>query len=104
MRWCTYVAHFLGGMFLVNAIPHSVSGLLGRAFPSPFASPPGQGESTALINVLWGAFNLVVGYVLISRVSTFDLRRTRDVLLIGAGGLLMAVMLSQLFGPLYGGA
>ncbi len=104
MRWCTYVAHFLGGMFLVNAIPHSVSGLLGRAFPSPFASPPGQGESTALINVLWGAFNLVVGYVLISRVSTFDLRRTRDVLLVGAGGLLMAVMLSQLFGPLYGGA
>ena len=104
MRWCTYVAHFLGGMFLVNAIPHSVSGLLGRAFPSPFASPPGQGESTALINVLWGAFNLVVGYVLISRVSTFDLRRTRDVMVVGTGGLLMAVMLSQLFGPLYGGA
>ena len=104
MRWYTYVALFLGGMFLVNAIPHSVSGLLGRAFPSPFASPPGQGESTALINVLWGAFNLVVGYVLISRVSTFDLRRTRDVLLVGAGGLLMAVILSQLFGPLYGGA
>jgi len=101
MRWYTYVAHFLGGMFLVNAIPHSISGLLGRAFPSPFASPPGQGESTALINVLWGAFNLIVGYVLISR---FDLRRTRDVLVVGTGGLLMAVMLSQLFGPLYGGA
>ena len=56
MRWHTYVAHFPGGMFLVNAIPHSVSGLLGRAFPSPFASPPGQGESTALINVLWEGF------------------------------------------------
>jgi len=104
MRWYTYVAHFLGGMFLVNAIPHSISGLLGRAFPSPFASPPGQGESTALINVLWGTFNLIVGYVLISRVSTFDLRRTLDVMVVGAGGLLMAVMLSQLFGPLYGGA
>ena len=104
MRWYTYVAHFLGGMFLVNAIPHSISGLLGRAFPSPFASPPGQGESTALIKVLWGAFNLIVGYVLISRVSTFDLRRTRDVLVVGTGGLLMAVILSQLFGPLYGGA
>ena len=104
MRWYTYGAYFFGGVFLVNAIPHSVSGLLGRAFPSPFSSPPGQGESTALINVLWGTFNLVVGYLLVSRVGTFDLRRTRDVLVVGAGGLLMAVMLSQLFGALYGGA
>ena len=48
MRWYTYVAYFFGGAFLVNAIPHSVSGVLGRAFPSPFSSPPGQGESTDL--------------------------------------------------------
>ena len=40
MRWYTYVAYFFGGAFLVNAIPHSVSGVLGRAFPSPFSSPP----------------------------------------------------------------
>ena len=53
--------------------------------------------------MLWGSFNLVVGYLLVSRVGTFDLRRTRDVLVVGAGGLLMAVMLSQLFGALYGG-
>ena len=88
----------------MNAIPHSVSGLLGRAFPSPFSSPPGQGESTALINVLWGTVNVVIGYLLVSRVGTFELRRTRDVLVVGAGGLLMALMLSQVFGRLYGGA
>ena len=103
MRWYAYVAYFFGGVFLVNAIPHSVSGVLGRAFPSPFSSPPGQG-ATALVNVLWGTFNLVVGYLLVSRVGTFVLRRTREVLVVGAGGLLMAVMLAQLFGPLYGGA
>ena len=103
MRWYTYVAYFFGGAILVNAIPHSVSGVLGRAFPSPFSSPPGEGESTALINVLWGTFNLVVGYLLVARVGAFDLRRTRDVLVVGAGGLLMAVMLTQIFGRLYGG-
>ncbi len=37
MRWYTYVAYFFGGAFLVNAIPHSVSGVLGRAFTSPFS-------------------------------------------------------------------
>ena len=57
-----------------------------------------------MINVLWGTFNLVVGYLLVSRVGTFDLRRTRDVLIVGAGGFLMAVMLTQIFGSLYGGA
>ena len=104
MRWYIYVAYFLGGAFLVNAVPHLVSGLTGRAFPSPFASPPGQGESTALVNVLWGTFNLVVGYLLVCRVGKFELRRSRDVLVAAAGGLLMAVMLAQAFGQLYGGS
>ena len=104
MRWYIYVAYFLGGAFLVNAVPHLVSGLTGRAFPSPFASPPGQGESAALVNVLWGTFNLVVGYLLVCRVGKFELRRSRDVLVAAVGGLLMAVMLAQAFGQLYGGS
>ena len=103
MRWYISVAYFFGGAFLANAIPHLVSGLTGRAFPSPL-DPPGQGESTALVNVLWGTLNLVVGYLLVCRVGRFDLRSNRDVLLVGAGGLLMALMLTQVFGPLYGGA
>ncbi len=103
MRWYVYVAYFFGGAFLVNALPHLINGLSGRPFPTPFASPPGQGESPALVNVLWAALNLVIAYLLISRVGVFEFRRTRDVLLIGAGGLLMAVMLSQAFGIIYGG-
>ncbi len=103
MRWYVYVAYFLGGAFLVNALPHFINGLSGRPFPTPFASPPGQGESPALVNVLWAALNLIIAYLLISRVGAFELRRTRDVLLVGAGGLLMAVMLSQAFGSFYGG-
>jgi len=104
MKWYVYVAYFFGGAFLVNAIPHFVSGVTGHPFPSPFASPPGQGESSAMVNVLWGTLNFVIAYLLIGRVGTFQLRRTRDALIVGVGGLLMAIMLSRAFGMLYGGA
>jgi len=36
MPWYHYVSYFFGGMFLANAIPHFVSGMMGRAFQSPF--------------------------------------------------------------------
>jgi hypothetical protein len=103
MKWYTYVAYFFGGAFLVNAIPHFVSGVTGHPFPSPFSSPPGEGESPAIVNVLWGSFNFVMAYLLIGRVGSFELRRTRDVLIVAIGGLLMAFMLSQAFGKVYGG-
>lgn len=32
MRWYHYVAYFLGGAFLANAVPHFVAGVSGRAF------------------------------------------------------------------------
>jgi hypothetical protein len=102
MRWYHYVAYIFGGAFLVNAVPHFVNGVSGSPFPSPFASPPGQGLSSPLVNVLWGTFNFVVGYLLVCRVGQFELRRTRHVLLVGVGGLLMAVMLAQTFGRLHG--
>jgi hypothetical protein len=56
-----------------------------------------------MVNVLWGAFNLVIAYLLICKVGSFDLRRTRDAVVMGAGAVLMGVMLSRAFGPLYGG-
>jgi hypothetical protein len=92
------VAHFFGGMFIVNGIPHFVSGVCGRKFPSPFASPPGKGLSSAVVNVIWGAVNLGVGYFLVWRVGVFDLRSTRDVVVAGVGGLAMGVMLARVFG------
>jgi hypothetical protein len=98
MTWYTYLAYFFGGAFLVNAIPHLTNGLSGRPFPSPFASPPGKGNSSPTVNVLWAAVNLIVGYLLILRVGEFHIRDIRDVLVFGAGGLVMAIMLSQTFG------
>jgi len=104
MRWYHYIAYFFAGAFLINAVPHFVNGVSGHAFQSPFASPPGEGLSSSLVNVLWGSFNFVIGYLLVCRVGKFDLRRNDHVLLVGAGGLAMAVMLARAFGRFHGGA
>ena len=103
MRWNHYLAYFFGGGFLVNAVPHFVNGVMGHAFQSPFASPPGQGLSSAIVNVGWGAFNIVLGYLLVCRVGTFDLRNTKHVVVAGLGALNSAVMLALYLGRFYGG-
>jgi len=103
MRWYTYLAYFFGGVFLVNAIPHFVSGITGHPFQSPFATPPGEGLSSATVNVWWGSANLLVAYVLLGRVGHFELRRWNQVLVAAVGGLLMSLMLAHHFARFYGG-
>jgi hypothetical protein len=103
MRWYHYLGYFFGGAFLVNAIPHFVSGVTGHPFQSPFATPPGEGLSPAWVNVLWGAANLVFAYLLLGRVGNFEFRSWRHTLVAGAGGLAMALMLAHAFGRFYGG-
>ncbi|TKI03782.1 hypothetical protein [Martelella alba] len=103
MPWYQLLAYFLGGMCVSNAIPHWVSGVLGRPFQSPFASPPGKGLSSSVVNVLWGAFNFAVGYLLICRVGQFEIRVTADAATAGLGALLMAVVAARSFGRFHGG-
>jgi hypothetical protein len=103
MIWQHYLSWFFGGAFLANAIPHFVSGTMGRAFQSPFAKPRGEGLSSSTVNVLWGFLNLVAGYVLVCRVGDFDLRSSPDVAALGLGALLLALMLARHFGRLNGG-
>ncbi len=62
-----------------------------------------QNWSSALVNVLWGLTNLVIGYLLLARVGIFELRRWRHVIVTEVGALLMAVMLRRGFGRFYGG-
>src|SRR5215472_1841230 len=100
MAWYVYVAHFFAGVFLINTIPHLVNGLSGRRFPSPFASPPGVGESSAVVNALWGFTNLVIGYVLFAGVGPFSFGLSLDALVAGVGALLMAWRLASHFGGL----
>jgi hypothetical protein len=103
MHWLHYLSWFFGGAFLANALPHYVSGLMGRPFQSPFATPPGQGLSSSTVNALWGFLNLVIGYVLVCRVGDFDLRSTADVTALGLGALLLAVVMARRFGRFNGG-
>ena len=103
MRWYHYPAYFLGGAAFANTLPHLINGLSGNSFQSPFASPPGEGLSSSTVNVLWGLLNLTVAYVLICRVGAFELRRTRHVLVLGAGFVAMAITLARALGRFHGG-
>ena len=103
MPWYHYVSYFFGGAFLANAIPHFVSGMMGRPFQSPFAKPPGEGLSSSTVNALWGAFNIAVGYWLVCQVGNFDLRNLVHVGVAGLGAVLMAVMMARRFGRFHGG-
>ena len=98
MHWLYELSYFFGGIFLANAVPHFVSGVTGRPFQSPFAKPPGVGLSSPTVNVLWGFFNIVVGYVLLCRVGDFGLHNTGDVLAAGVGALLISVFSARHFG------
>jgi hypothetical protein len=103
MSWAYDLSYFLGGVFLANALPHVVSGMMGRPFQTPFARPRGEGLSSSTANVLWGFVNGVVGYVLICRVGSFDLRSTEHIAMAGAGALMIALMLARRFGRFNGG-
>jgi len=103
MIWLHYLAWLFGGAFLANAIPHLVSGMMGRAFQSPFAKPHGEGLSSSTVNVLWGFVNLAVGYVLICRVGDFDLHASADVAVAGLGALLLGLFAARHFGRFHGG-
>lgn len=84
MIWFTLPAYFFAGAFFANFVPHFVSGVLGRTFPTPFASPPFRGPSSPRVNVLYALGNLAVAYALLTRVGDFD---ARSALHAGAFGL-----------------
>ncbi|MCX4162393.1 MULTISPECIES: hypothetical protein [Paraburkholderia] len=103
MNWHHLVSWFFGGAVLANAVPHLVSGLMGRQFQSPFATPRGEGFSSSTVNALWGFLNLIVGYLLVCRVGDFNLGDTVDVVPLGLGILVMSLFAARHFGRFNGG-
>lgn len=103
MQWTHDISYFFGGVFLANAVPHVVSGVMGRAFQSPFAKPSGKGLSSSTVNVVWGFLNLVFSYLLICRVGNFDPRSIPDVCAAGAGAFLISLHAANHFGKFHGG-
>ena len=98
MAWYLYLAYFTAGVLFANGVPHFVHGISGKRFQSPFASPPGVGESPPLVNVIWGTLNFLVGYLILYGVGNFEAGLTPDALLFGLGFALMAVTLAWHFG------
>lgn len=90
-----FVLEFLGGAFLANGVPHFVQGISGEPFQSPFAKPPGVGESSPLSNVLWGFGNLLAGVLLL---HFFWPESVWGWVVFGAGALLLSVQMSLHFG------
>lgn len=103
MRWLSLLSYFFGGAFLANALSHCVSGMLARPFQTPFAKPAGEGLSSSTVYVLWGFFNIIVGYVLVCRVGDFGLRNTADVLACGTRALAIALLSARRSGRFHGG-
>ena len=103
MPWLNLVSYFFGGVFLANAVPHLVSGMMGRPFQSPFATPPGEGLSSSTTNVLWGFFNLLVGYLLVCHVGDFQLKNAAHIVSLSLGALLISLFSARHFGRFNGG-
>lgn len=94
---------FFGGAFAANAVPHLVSGLMGRPFQTPFARPRGQGQSSSMINALWGLANLTGAYLLLFQVGDFHLRNAADAAIFGLGAALLCLAMAHHFGRFNGG-
>ena len=103
MHWYHLPAYFFAGAFLANFVPHFVSGVLGRALQTPFASPPFRGLSSSRVNVLWGLGNLAVAYALLSRVGDFEPRRLLHAGALGLGLTAMSLVLARSLGRFHGG-
>jgi hypothetical protein len=103
MNWLWLVSYFFGGVFAANAVPHFVAGTMGRPFQSPFAKPPGKGLSSSTVNVVWGFFNALVGYLLLAQVGAFNSRATSHILALGLGVLLISLIAARHFGQFHGG-
>src|SRR5262245_8422698 len=95
MAWYVLVAHFFGGAFVANALPHLLAALRGRPFPTPFATPPFRALSSPRVNAAWSAANLGVAFVLLVRIGPLDIASVSDVTACLLGFVLMAFQVSR---------
>jgi hypothetical protein len=97
LGWHEYLSYFAAGAFLANGVPHFVNGISGRRFQSPFAWPPGVGESPPAVNVIWGLANFAGGFALVFGVGDFRFGLNRAAMMAGLGALAASVFLAVYF-------
>jgi hypothetical protein len=90
------------GAFMCNSLPHFISGLMGKPFPTPFSKPRGIGNSSPVVNVLWGFLNFVVGLLLLLR-QPINVNFYPNLIALLLGVLLMGLQLSWHFGKVQAG-
>ena len=95
MPWFHFLAYFFGGALFANFVPHFVSGVLGRTFPTPFASPPFRGQSSSRVNVLYGLCNLAIAYALVLRVGDFAPRSALHAGTFGLGLTVWSLLITR---------
>jgi hypothetical protein len=103
LPWYIYLLQFVSGLLLANGVPHFVQGVSGHWFQTPFASPPGVGESSPVVNVLWGFLNLAVGFALLFAFAPKGSDVIAEWALVGLGALVMAIFLALRFGRVRSG-
>lgn len=103
MPWYVYLLEFLAGALLANGVPHFVQGISGNPFQSPFAKPPGVGESSPLSNVLWGFANLAAGAILLHFFQPKGGTASAGWMAVGAGALLLSIQMATYFGKVRAG-
>src|SRR5580698_10076586 len=97
LPWYIYLLQFVAGLFLANGTPHFVQGISGHWFQTPFASPSGVGESSPVVNVIWGFLNLAIGFALLWSFAPKGSDVVAEWVIVGLGVLLMAIMLATHF-------
>ncbi|RCS23461.1 hypothetical protein DUT91_14415 [Phyllobacterium salinisoli] len=97
MPWHIYAAHFLGAVFLANAVPHFVQGISGKPFRTPFAPFQGRNLSSPLTNILWAWANLVIAYLLLVQVGPLAFGSLSNMMVFAVGAIVCSVALSLYF-------
>jgi hypothetical protein len=99
-RWYHYVLAFFAGVFAVNILPHYIHGIIGQPFPTPFATPPGEGLSSPVVNVLWALINFLISFS-IFYFAKIGQRKKWIWVAVFIGGMLMSFNLANYFGALH---
>jgi hypothetical protein len=98
LPWYVYPLQFIGGVFLANGAPHFFQGVSGHSFQSPFATPPGVGESSPVVNVIWGFVNFAIGAALLAAFAPKGAGVIGQWMIVGLGALLISILLASHFG------
>jgi hypothetical protein len=103
LPWYIYLLQFISGLLLANGVPHFVQGISGHRFQTPFASPPGVGESSPVVNVVWGFLNLAAGFALLFAFAPKGSDVFAEWSLVALGVLVAALSLARHFGRVRSG-